>query len=211
MKDKVIIYGAWCLCHSDRGIYYVGQTINGVVSRWGTHLWNARTFRANSYSSRLSNWIRKHGPENIVFSVLEVCTVDDLNEREISWISNLRAGGQAQANVLEGGSNPRGHKRPKQSKRMQGSKNPMYGVDRKELMEYARSFQGAPSEATKKIWSEQRTGEGNGRSVLTDDVIRELRKQDKVYGLFSKWARKYGVSVQTIYLAYNRKTWKHVE
>lgn len=52
IKSKVVIYGAWCICHPDRGIYYVGQTIRGVVSRWTTHLWCSRTEHSKSYSAR---------------------------------------------------------------------------------------------------------------------------------------------------------------
>lgn len=210
-RPKVVVYGAWCLCHPDRGIYYAGQTTHGVVSRWNVHLWNARTSEAKSYRSRLSNWIRKHGPENIVFSELEICTVDDLDEREVAWISYLRSLGQAQANLLDGGKQPRGHKRPAHAKDMSGSNNPMYGRDRSELMAYARSFQGPASEETRVRMSEAHRGSRNARAVLDEEAIKELRKQPKRYGLFSEWARRYGVSAQTIYLAYNRKTWMHVE
>lgn len=210
-RSPAVIYGAWCICHPDRGIYYAGQTIRGVVSRWSTHLWNSEKPHAKSYNSRLSRWIRKHGKKNISFSILEVCTPDDLDEREIYWISHLRSIGQAQANVLEGGKQPRGHKRPDQTLRMTGENNPMYGKERSEIMAYARSFQGNPSEETKALWSRNRTGSGNARAVLDEDAVRKLRKQEKKYGLFSDWARRYSVSPQTIYLAYNGKTWKHVD
>lgn len=206
-----LIYQVTCKCHPDDGVRYVGQTVISVASRKGVHLWNARTPDSKSYNSHFSNWIRKHGPENIVFSVLEETTEDLVDEREVYWIRTLRSQGAKLTNVLEGGSQPRGHKNPKASARMSGPGNPMYGKDRSAILAYARSFQGPPSEETKRIWSEQRKGEGNGRARLDDDAVRTLRAQKKRRGLFSEWARRYGVSPQTIYLAYNRKTWKHVE
>ncbi len=144
------------------------------------------------------------------FFILESTTEDLINEREIFWIARLRDEGQILTNVLSGGAQPRGHKRPEHSVRMSGKSNPMYGTKREELMAYARSFQGPISDETRSKMSSRRKGSDNARSILNDDAVRELRKQEKRYGLFSEWARRYGVSVQTIYLAYNRKTWKHV-
>lgn len=208
---EATIYKVTCTCHPEDGIRYVGQTVVSVNSRRGVHLWNARTPSSKSYRSHFSNWIRKHGEDNIRFGVLESTTEDLADVREVWWIAKLRREGAKLTNVLEGGSQPRGHRNPSLSERFRGAGNPMYGRDRSELMAYVRSFQGGPSEETKRIWSEQRTGEGNSRAVLTDEAVRKLREQPKKRGLFSEWARRYGVSPQTIYLAYNRKTWKHVE
>lgn len=210
MRDG-IIYAVMCKCHPEDGIRYIGQTVISINSRKHVHLWNARTPESKSYKSYFSNWIRKHGEENVEFFQADLTTEDKLDALEDFWIQRLRGDGAKLTNLKAGGGQARGHKRPPHARSMSGPNNPMYGKDRKELMKYARSFQGPPSEATKKLWSEQRTGEGNARSVLTDDVVLELRKQEKKYGLFSKWAREYGVSVQTIYLAYNRKTWTHVD
>lgn len=211
-KSKAVIYGAWCLCHADRGVYYVGQTINGVVSRWTTHLWNAEKPHAKSYNSRLSRWIRKHASGNVVFSVLEVCTPDDLDEREIFWIAYLRGLGQAQANYLEGGKQPRGHKNPGHSERMSGEGNPMYGKDRSKLMAYARSFQGPASEETRKKMGDAHRGEKNVRAVLNDEKVREIRSQyTGKYGELTRMGKQYGVSAQMIYAIVNRKSWKHVD
>lgn len=144
------------------------------------------------------------------FFILETTSEDLIDEREMFWISHLRDEGQVLTNVLSGGAQPRGHKRPEHSARMSGEGNPMYGTKREELMAYARSFQGPVSDETRAKMSSRRRGSDNSRAILDDDAVRELRKQEKRYGLFSEWARKYGVSAQTIYLAYNRKTWKHV-
>lgn len=189
----------------------MGQTVISVQSRKHVHLWNSREESSKSYKSYFSNWIRKHGEENVEFFVLEETSEDLIDEREDYWIIRLRAEGNCLTNVKRGGGQARGHKKPEHSKAMTGAGNPMYGKDRTELMAYARSFQGPPSEKTKALWREQRKGEGNARAVFTDEVVKSLRAEPKRYGLFSEYARKYGVSPQTVYLAYNRKTWKHVE
>lgn len=182
-----------------------------VQSRKNVHFWNSREPSSKSYKSYFSNWIRKHGERNVEFFVLEETTEDRIDEREDYWIVSLREAGNKLTNIKRGGGQARGHKRPPHAKSMTGENNPMFGRDRRELMMYARSFQGPPSEETKAIWREQRKGEGNARAVFTDEAVKSLRAEPKRYGLFSEYARKYGVSPQTVYLAYNRKTWKHVE
>lgn len=212
LNSKAVIYGAWCICHPDRGIYYAGQTLHGVVSRWTTHTWNAEKPHAKSYNSRLSRWVRKHGKDNIAFSILEVCTPDDLDEREVYWIAYLRSLGQAQANILEGGKQPKGHKRPKHSRLMSGENNPMYGKSRKEVMAYARSFQGPASEETRKKMSNAHQGEKNVRAVLTEKDVREIRSAyTGKYGELTRMGKQYGVTAQMIYAIVNRKSWKHVD
>lgn len=202
------IYAIQCKCHPERGIRYVGQTVKTVASREYHHKWTAR--KEGGRRTPLHNWIRKHGEDNIEVFELDRCSEDRVDDLEKTWIARFRGAGYELLNILEGGSQPRGHKKPGHSQAMSGSGNPMFGKDRREVMAYARSFQGPPSEETKVLWSKQRTGEGNARAVLTDDAVRKLRKEEKRYGLFSEWARKYGVSPQTIYLAYYGKTWKHV-
>ena len=203
------IYGVRCTCHPEDGTRYVGQTVISVSSRKHVHLWNSRIPTSKSYKSYFSNWIRKHGEGNVEFFVIEETTEEVIDQREDFWITELRGRGQKLTNVKRGGGQARGHKRPGYVN-MSGENNPMYGKDRSELMAYARSFQGLASDETKAKMSEAHRGSLNSRAVLDEDAVRELRKQEKRYGLFSEWARKYGVSAQTIYLAYNRKTWKHV-
>jgi hypothetical protein len=202
-----VIYTAWCVCHPEEGLRYVGQTSYGVDSRRAQHLWAARTEHSKSYNSHFSKWIRKHRPENVAFTVLEVCTVDELDAREMAWISDFRDRGYHLVNVLEGGVQPRGHKRPEHSERMSGEKNPMFGKTRTEIMAYARSFIGPRSEETKQKLSEARTGERNGRAVLTEDDVRYIRAQPRAYGYRKRLAEQFGVTPENIYLIVTGKSW----
>lgn len=146
----------------------------------------------------------------MVFSTLEHTTEDKIDAREDYWIQRLREMGHDLTNIKRGGGQARGHKRPSYVS-MSGENNPMYGKDRSELMAYARSFQGPASMETRLKMSETHKGSLNSRAVLDEEAVRELRMEVKRYGLFSDWARRYGVSPQTIYLAYHRKTWTHVD
>lgn len=208
--DKSVIYVAWCICHPEDGIRYVGQTSKGLNSRATVHFWHARTETSKSHQSHMSKWIRKHGDRNVVFSILEVCTREELNEREKSWIALFRSRDYKLVNILEGGDQPRGHKRPEHSKRMSGHNNPMYGKDRSELM---RKIHRPPSEATKRIWSKNRTGSGNANAKLTEDQVREIRSRYDgkwPYGAKTAAAREFGVTPQMIHAIVFGKSWTHV-
>lgn len=55
------------------------------------------------------------------------------------------------------------------------------------------------------------TGEDNGRSKLTAEVVREMRRRRRETGeSYPKLARRYGVSGPTAYHACVGNTWKHI-
>lgn len=83
---------------------YIGQSSN-IEARWQAH--RTRPFNNNSidYEKTLYRSIRKYGLDNFSFSVVEQCRIDELNDKEIYWISfydsnnpekgyNLTKGGQ---------------------------------------------------------------------------------------------------------------------
>lgn len=81
----VFIYGLRCLCHPELGVRYVGQTIQGEKKRLGDHRKGAK-----KPQWPVNYWVKKHGPENIVMTILEV--VDnpvDLNDAEVRWIKHF--------------------------------------------------------------------------------------------------------------------------
>ena len=69
---------------------YVGQSRN-IEQRWRTH--RNRPFNPHSidYEKPLYRAIRKYGIENFSFQVLEECSIEALNEKEVYWISQLNA------------------------------------------------------------------------------------------------------------------------
>jgi group I intron endonuclease len=199
--EESVVYGLWCICHSDAGIRYIGLTTNqrGYWARHGDHLSEART----GGKRPVSRWIRKHGEENIVMSILEVCTLDDLNQREMAWIAAMRESGRADLNVTDGGEGVLGYKMtPAQltemSKRVSGELHPNYG---KPLPESTRRKIGEAhrgrtlTEDHKSKLSESHMGNRSGRSKLTDDQVMEIHQKilagDQSHGSI---ARDYGVS-----------------
>lgn len=64
---------------------YIGQSKN-IEARWNKHR-NA-PFNPNDkgYNSYFYHSIRKYGLDNFSFEVIEQCSIDELNEKEIYWI-----------------------------------------------------------------------------------------------------------------------------
>lgn len=79
---------------------YVGCTIRGVDTRLRRHRWNARN---RPDAAPVYRWMVKHGIENVVATVLDECTKDDLGELEQTWIALLRADGFDLLNCNAGG------------------------------------------------------------------------------------------------------------
>ena len=65
---------------------YIGQSIK-IESRWEEHRRNAFNFKDINYNKCFYQAIRKYGLENFKFEVIEECKVEELDEREIYWIS----------------------------------------------------------------------------------------------------------------------------
>ena len=99
------------------GMKYVGQTTRTVEERFYEHK------RENFY---LGKAIRKYGEENFNIEVIEECeTFEQLNEREIFWISYLKCKQPNGYNLTDGGKGINGiteEARIKKSKEMMGNK-----------------------------------------------------------------------------------------
>ena len=65
---------------------YIGQSIN-IINRWYGH---KNSLRHNTHGNKhLQNAWNKYGEDNFEFIVLEECKEDELNDKEIYWISKL--------------------------------------------------------------------------------------------------------------------------
>jgi group I intron endonuclease len=109
--------------------FYIGKTIKKLKYRFNNHCYEALSRNSTTYLHRA---IRKYGKENFIIEEIELCNSDDLNEREIFWISTLKP----QYNLTAGGEGISGYKyteeqRKKMSERRigkyVGEKNPFYG------------------------------------------------------------------------------------
>lgn len=162
------VYGLHCVCGCDqRGIRYIGQTVQPLTTRLTNHRSHARF----GTKTPVYHWIRKHGPENIQIVALEDTTLEGLDAREVDWIRrtpgllNLAAGG-------EGGAF-RGRKRPEHSEKVRG--------------------------------------ENHYASKLTEADVRSMRaRHTGSYGELTRFAREYGVRVQTVEDAVKGRSWRHL-
>lgn len=68
---------------SPSGKIYIGQSVS-IKDRWQSH--KERYLR---YTSKLSSSFKKHGVENHLFEIIELCDISLLNEREDYWITKL--------------------------------------------------------------------------------------------------------------------------
>lgn len=67
------------------GKCYIGQSVD-VKRRWRKHQFTAFSPQVKGYEYPLYRAIRKYGPNNFSFEVLEECDRDSLNKRETYWI-----------------------------------------------------------------------------------------------------------------------------
>lgn len=85
---------------------YIGQSVN-IEVRWSSH--RSRPYQVNSsqYNCPLYRAIRKYGLSNFEFSILEECSKEKLNEREIFYISQFQANDSSYGyNLTAGGDSP---------------------------------------------------------------------------------------------------------
>lgn len=155
--QKYYIYKIQCTANNR---IYIGQTKN-LNRRKREHFGDLR--RNQHHSILLQRAFNKYGEESFIHSVIEECTKENVDEREVYWIDyydstnkykgfNLEGGGNANKSISELTKEKQrenikkirhklteGSKRPevlkRRSKAMSGEKNPMYGKTPKEWMD----------------------------------------------------------------------------
>lgn len=90
--------GIYKITNKINGKFYIGQSVD-IKRRFIEH----KTPHGTMTSIKLA--IKKYGKENFLFEVIEECKVEELDEREVYWISKLKP----EYNRNEGGSGSRGH------------------------------------------------------------------------------------------------------
>lgn len=108
-KRNYQVYGLYCVCGCDpyESIKYVGQASLGARDRFNKHRYSAK----NEASWPVSRWMRKHGVNNIRYTVLETLeTGQEMDTAEEGWIYRLGTlideGGY---NISPGGNGVRGY------------------------------------------------------------------------------------------------------
>ena len=79
-----MITGIYKITNKVNGHSYIGQSVD-ILARWGVH---RRVYNNPEYDTYpLYRAIRKYGIDNFNFDVIEECSKEQLNEREIYWIN----------------------------------------------------------------------------------------------------------------------------
>ena len=90
--------GIYKITNKINGKFYIGQSVD-IKRRFTEH----KTPHGRMTSIKLA--IKKYGKENFLFEVIEECSIENLDAREVYWISKLNP----QYNRNEGGRGSRGH------------------------------------------------------------------------------------------------------
>lgn len=93
-------------------IVYVGQTTVGYKNRFKTHLKSAKKGKTAIYC-----YMRKHGIENFDVVLLETCSPETLNEKEVEYIEKYQTYDSG-LNENFGGGNQWGYKHKDQTKKI---------------------------------------------------------------------------------------------
>lgn len=95
--------GIYKITNLINGKIYIGQSVK-IKNRWQQHKQEVKSNRTNTL---LYNAMRKYGLDNFSFEVIEECDKDQLNEREIYWISYYDSFNKEKGyNMTPGGSEP---------------------------------------------------------------------------------------------------------
>lgn len=84
MKEKIC--GIYKITNQINGKVYIGQSID-IKDRWQEHKREAFKQDSYKYNYPLYQAIRKYGLENFTFEILEECLFEELNQKEIEYIS----------------------------------------------------------------------------------------------------------------------------
>ena len=175
-----VVYGLFCACARCRAshpgaIRYVGKTVKRPSERRNGHISKAR----NGDGRPVSCWIRKHGPENVRYTILDTAEPgENLYDSEQYWIGHLGTTTYPGLNLTDGGP---------------GSTGLVFSQERRANIGRGRA--GIPVSPEALI--ELRNGLSNRRKLTQTDLY-SVKERIWDGDSYSDIARSHGVSVNVI-------------
>jgi group I intron endonuclease len=119
MKEKIC--GIYKVTNTINGKVYIGQSID-IYSRWNHHKTCCDNEKCHEYNSPFYRALRKYGLDNFTFEVIERCSVNELDYKEIYYIQKYNSFVQAvnsngYNNAIGGNQGSRFRKKSEEEKR----------------------------------------------------------------------------------------------
>lgn len=163
--------GIYQITNAINGKSYVGQSID-VERRFIEH----RNPHGKMTSIKLA--IKKYGVGNFVFKILEECSVERLDEREVFWISNIKP----EYNRSSGGSGCKDHKVSQDVRKTLSEKNKQYWMllpDEKKL-EVCSRLTGQPAGHSVKQSTREKLRQANIGKKQSYERIQKFRETMRI-------------------------------
>lgn len=109
MSEKIC--GIYKITNKVNGKIYIGQSID-IIQRWNYH-----KSIPNGGCVKLYNAMRKYGIDNFIFEIEEICSQNDLDDKEIYYINKYNSHSSMGYNLTDGGSGGIGRKLNKKQRR----------------------------------------------------------------------------------------------
>lgn len=116
--------GIYVIKNLKTGHRYIGQSIDLKRRMRRQHQRLRDNKHENDYIQKHYN---KYGDENFLFSIIETCPLEMLDEKEIYWINYYDTMNRAKGYNLESGGNAQKIISEEARRKKQGCNNPMYG------------------------------------------------------------------------------------
>jgi group I intron endonuclease len=190
---------------------YVGQTSTSLARRFNAHCWNAR--RSSNVPSLLREALRTYGRDAFEISALgEFPSGEAADVAEELFIIALGTLAPDGYNMRHGG--VCGPHTEFSRARMRGKPKSAEAIEKR-----SAALRGRPATAQQRenlargraVPQEPKAGEKNGRAVLTDSDVREIRRRFAAGGISQQaLADEYGVHQTAISKIVRRRAWSHL-
>lgn len=188
---------------------YIGLTTRTFEERKKQHLREAINSNSKKY---FHNALRKYGNDNFIWEIIDVAeTQEELNEKEIYWISLFNSYGKQGYNQTRGGEGASGYKHSDESRKKM-SKDRIgrtHSEDSKKMMSMSQKGRVHSKETKMKI-GKSRKGSKHPLAKLNEESVLEIKELIKNRMSLTEIAKIFNVNGTIVVKIKNGETWKHV-